>query len=436
MEAILTENHVEIFPDNAVKVLDLDDMVNINEKVTDLGIWLSGLRSYLSSRPRVVQGTDTSAWQQLAATEFKVVHAGINQCVILSSFILSNKDGLAELPSIEDGALSAADLLSLHEVLNEAVLISESFVNSTIQGPGQWRAWCAMLSRRIDETPAFYQVVRLAEGTGARYLPSRLIDISADPSCITPELAELVLVLPRFGIILRWLSVVKKMLAADRPLKSSLLIFSRVNELVLDLTSYIGNRLDRFPDQEAELFATLDAASYTASIELKKVYAQELAGVAAMRPAPSIYARIETAYSLLNDGFQQILAGFMRVVDPKAEIFDLFPEFQTKLQQSIVLRSELYSISQMVRGSEQAPEPESIEKMRHSLIAFRDGAMRYLFYKDTETVERFIEEILVTNQNKDLVPILHRFGAFLETLFGQVALRSVLEKHPFERPNN
>ena len=435
MEAILNDNDVEIFPDEAVTVLAQDyivDVVEMGEKVADLGIWLSGLRSYLASRPRMIQGSDSSAWQQLASTEFKVVHSGINQCVLLSAFILSNKDGIAELSSRDEGALSASDLLSLHEVLNEAALISESFVNSSIQGPGQWRAWSGMLGRRIDETPAFYEIVRFAENAGSTYLPSRMMEITANPSAINPELAELVLVLPRFGMILRWLSVVKKMLAADRPLKSSLLIFARVNELILDLTTYIGNRLDRFPDQEAELFATLDAASYTASIELKKVYTQELSGVAAMRPAPSIYARIETAYSLLNDGFQQILAGFMRVVDPKAEIFDLFPEFQTKLQQSVALRSELWATSQLVKDAEQAPKPEKIEKMRHSLIAFRSGAMRYLFYKDTETVERFIEEILVTNQNKDLVPILHRFGAFLETLFGQVALRSVLEKHPFE----
>ena len=39
---------------------------------------------------------------------------------------------------------------------------------------------------------------------------------------------------------------------------------------------------------------------------------------------------------------------------------------------------------------------------------------------------------MVTKQAKDLVPILHRFRAYLETLFGQVNLRAVFEKHPFE----
>jgi len=32
------------------------------------------------------------------------------------------------------------------------------------------------------------------------------------------------------------------------------------------------------------------------------------------------------------------------------------------------------------------------------------------------------------------VPILHRFGAYLETLFGQVNMRTVLADHPFENP--
>ena len=40
------------------------------------------------------------------------------------------------------------------------------------------------------------------------------------------------------------------------------------------------------------------------------------------------------------------------------------------------------------------------------------GALNYLFYKDTDTVERFVEEITVANRERDLVPILHRFGAY------------------------
>jgi hypothetical protein len=51
-----------------------------------------------------------------------------------------------------------------------------------------------------------------------------------------------------------------------------------------------------------------------------------------------------------------------------------------------------------------------------------------------ETVERFIEEVLNTTKKSELVSILHRFGAYLETLLGQVNMRVVLVDHPFNPP--
>jgi hypothetical protein len=73
--------------------------------------------------------------------------------------------------------------------------------------------------------------------------------------------------------------------------------------------------------------------------------------------------------------------------------------------------------------------------MRHSRRISKRRS-RSSFYKDKETFERFAEEIIVTKEKKDLVPILHRFGAYVETLFAQVNMRAVLEKHPFEVPKH
>ncbi len=72
------------------------------------------------------------------------------------------------------------------------------------------------------------------------------------------------------------------------------------------------------------------------------------------------------------------------------------------------------------------------DEIRRELTDFEQNSLHILFYKDKETVERFIEEVLITTSKKDLVPILHRFGAYLETLFGQINMRVVLANHPFE----
>jgi hypothetical protein len=72
-----------------------------------------------------------------------------------------------------------------------------------------------------------------------------------------------------------------------------------------------------------------------------------------------------------------------------------------------------------------------VDAVRKELTAFMHEPANFLFFKDRETLERFTEEVFATSENKDLVPILHRFGAYLETLFGLVNMRTVLASHPF-----
>lgn len=240
------------------------------------------------------------------------------------------------------------------------------------------------------------------------------------------------MVLPRFAKILKWLSVVGRMLENDEPLKTALLLFAQINKQMQEMISYINNRVLRFNNEENTLFSALDGAAYTASIELRKVYNQELKGLTEIRPTPLIYAKIETAYSLLNDSLQLTLVNFAQLIDRTIEPTDLFPNLQTKEEQSLLLRENMWNVLQYAKETEQNPEENLIKELNNKLIKFRDENLYFLFYKDMETVDRFIEEILITKDNKDLVPILHRFGAYIETLLGQINMRVVLANHPFE----
>lgn len=427
MAAVLVEDIAEVRPKSKELVVvdkrqrDLISSAVGQETATEFGIWLSGLESFLSvgHRPFISPldrdpGTD-------ASREFRLVHSTLERCSLLNVRLLTLADD-------QDPCFTFDELGKLASVLRDATQLSDCVLNSDSLSVGEWNAWTNMLLHRLNSVPAFRSLIFSAETEGERYLPEKLVKLVTDS-----DHTELVAILPRFARVLKWLSVVGNMLESDEPLKPALLIFARVNEQIFELTTYINNRLERFPDPEAELFAQLDAASYTASLELKKVYSQELAGIASLRPSPSVFARMETAHSLLSDGFHQIIAGFARMIDPKTDVFKLFPSFQKKLEQSLVLRQELWGLAERVQAAEQSPEKRHIEPLQLSLVGFMEETACHLFYKDTETVERFVEEILVTKQKKDLVPILHRFGAYLEALFGQVNLRAVLEKHPFER---
>ncbi len=437
MTAVLIENPVDVrvasaspsATDGAREQLVISE-VGI---AIELGIWLSGLESFLASGHHSFADSPDARLSADASKEFRLVQATVERCALLTSALLSSGKWINS-PQASAKGMVPKDVIDLASAFRDASVLGTSLIRSNSHGAGEWKAWCKLLSSRLGELPAFSGLIVFAEQQGERFLPAPLLELTEDRSQLDADRAELAFILPRFAKILKWLSVVGRMLEADEPLKPALLIFSRVNEQIFELTTYINNRLERFPNEEAELFAALDAASYTASIELKKVYSQELAGLARLRPSPSIYARMETAYALLNEGFQQILAGFAKMLDPDSTVFELFPNFAVKRQQSLELRNELWSVAQIVQQAEASPGREQIEALHKSLRGFMGGTARYLFYKDTETVERFIEEILVTKQNKDLVPILHRFGAYLETLYGQVNLRAALQMHPFE-PN-
>lgn len=400
----------------------------MSDVLVDLGIWLSGVESFLAAG-HISFGDVADDKAPNVAKEFRVVHSTLQRCAMLNALLLGDRRGEDAFITNE---ISFADLRDLSSVLRDACLLSEGMIHSDTLGPSEWKALSSMLSHRFSTLPGFTKLIRHAEAEGERYLPECLLGLVDSTDALSADHAELALILPRFAKVLKWLSVVGKMLDADEPLKPSLLIFSRVNDQIYEMTTYINNRLERFPDEEADMFSSLDAASYTASIELKKVYSQELAGVARLRPSPSVFARIETAHSLLNDGFQQILAGFAKLLDQKTDVIELFPSFRLKLDRSIILRDELGRLVRTIQAAETKAEKKEIDAMRKAVKEFMKGSVRYLFYKDSETVERFIEEIFVTKGNDDLVPLLHRFGAYLETLYGQVSMRAVLAQQKID----
>lgn len=427
----------------------ISDLSEKDELIFELGLWLSGLQSFLHAGNHSYFGESfdkaaTRDWMK----EFRLTHSTLLFCSKLSfqlGKILKHAHGskslAAELDLIDDldevegeFEISKDEIYRLSLALKDAILLNEGLMRAAPLSFGEWTAWCNLLLDKLRSLEIIAKLIARAEKAGENFLPAALNDLLvARPLPFALE-ADLRLVLPRFGRILKWLSVIETMLNTDKPLKPTLLIFSRIYELIQEMTGYINNRLLRSPNEENELFAQLDGAAYTASLELKKVYNYELSGLTELRATPSIYAKIETAFSLLNDSFQLTLINFAQLIDPKTETHKIFPNLKLKLERSIVLRQHLYALLQSVKEAEQNFDRYPMKRLHAQMQEFVGSSLAFLFYKDRETVERFIEEVLVTTNKKDLVPILHRFGAYLETLFGQVNMRIVLANHPFEYP--
>lgn len=401
----------------------------LEELCFELGLWFSGLESFLDVRNHFLSDEGKSAAARDWTREFRLTHSTLLHCSRLVNQLSAQLSAVGT-PSSADASI--AEIVTQDEagdlalMLRDAILLNEGLLRATPLRFGEWSAWGNSLTEKFGNEETVGRLVRAAEKVGEAYVPEAFERLLERKTLTHSVETDIRLVLPFFGKILKWLSVVDSMLQGDEPLKPAVLIFSRINEQIHEMTGFINNRLQRFPDEDDELFGHLDAAAYSASFELKKVYQHELAGLSDIRSTPSVLARVETAYSVLNDSFQMTLINLARLIDKDILSHEVFPQLAVKMENSLQLREDLESVLLSLKAAEADPANYPIEELCEQLVRFRATSLGNLFYKDRSTLERFIEEVLAAKGKKDLVPILHAFGAYAETLLGQVKMRIVL----------
>jgi hypothetical protein len=154
-----------------------------------------------------------------------------------------------------------------------------------------------------------------------------------------------------------------------------------------------------------------------------------------VRQPPHLFAKVENAAGLLRDCYQQSVVALAQSFDQSLDGAALFHSFRTKLEQSLELRRELWGLVRLVRRASAEGGSPPATQVLEAVAAFGEGGQRYLMYKDWEALERFTEEVDSARGASELSRTLHRFEAYLETLFGQVNMRAVLANHPFD-PNS
>lgn len=398
-----------------------------SDLVFDLGAWLTGLNGFLNVYDRSIAEADrANAATRDRHPEFYLTHDALVRVADLLRQVR-----LADPETIKNvlGA-SPKELGEAAAVLQECSVLNAALIKSTSLGYAEWKAWRQLLSGKVAKLALYDRLDAAMTAMGIRFLPDDLQELIKTNKLPLFEHTAVSSAATRLSRILRSLQLIREMLVKDEPLKATVLIFSCVYEQTRALIEHVNNSLARFHKEDTEIFALLDGTSYMATLELKKAYFEELAGLVALRPAPTTYARVEAAYGMLNDSMQQILTSFAKFVQPDVESSEVFPEFRKKLAESLLLRDHLVSVMNAIQAAEQKPEKQKMDTLTKELNDFLQEPIKFLFYKDRESFERFCEEIPAADGKKDLVPILHRFAAYVETLLRQVNLRSVLANYP------
>lgn len=427
-----TSSHDTTFlvePESIVPELETIPLVLDPEELAfEIGAWLTGMRSFAATCQPTFAGESRSGEHDLRR-EFRITTLALHR---LSRLILRFRRSLSPEEMQSHFGFHRRELDELSLIVQGAILLAEGQSTSRSVSFGEWNAWVGRTVQELDRNPVAMRLRDHAVKGAYVTLPARLRGLFEREDIDVSDRVDYLDVVPKVAAALRFLEVVGRMMRNDEPIKPALLILSAVHDQARGMIDHINLRLARHPNEEAALFNSLDSASYSASLELKKVFKQELKGIVAVLPPTSVFARTETAYSLLLDSFQQILVDLARTIDPSVTLFDFFPRFQIKLDQSLILREHLWQILKAVKAAEESPEKDKVEHLKQELADFVTITIRFLHYKDEETFERFTEEVHAAIDKKDLVPVLHRFGAYLDTLFGQVCMRAVLAEHPFQ----
>ncbi|MET0646236.1 MAG: hypothetical protein ABW208_06415 [Pyrinomonadaceae bacterium] len=411
----------------------------------ELSLWLRALRSFFNAANHPLTDAERSG---LGERSFKCETGVVRDALVRCLHLLSNLargeavPGLAEegaAATVQDapphgaalGLVGAKDSLKdLGEVFKDVCRLSDALLESNTVGFVAWSSLGSILERELTRSEAVGIILNAGHAAGAAELQGQLVTLAHG---LTPEdLGEdLLEIFQSFSRLLALLRFVEISLKGDTQLKRLLPIFTLINEETRALLDFIEGRALRVEGVGRGASEILDGTAYAVRMELRKAFEHELTGLCSVRQPPQLYAKVENATGLLRDCYQQSVVALAHSFEPGLDGGALFRSFTTKLEQSLELRRELWGLVLLVaRASADGHEPPATHVLE-ALNAFAEGPQRYLMYKDWDALERFAEEIDSARDAGELSRTLHRFEAYLETLFGQVNMRAVLADLPF-----
>lgn len=226
--------------------------------------------------------------------------------------------------------------------------------------------------------------------------------------------------------ILRYLSAVRLQMEDANALKRSLLIFSLVHAEIKSIISFLGDEFVRNEHPDAFFTELIEVIIYSLSMELKKVMHIELVGAASLKQYDLIYAKIQNSQGILLNSLQHILVSIAQYFDPKVEGHDLFPDYVTRLDQSVRLRRDLLGLFEYIRKFTKAGQLPELSDLLKRVESFREGSMKILMYKDWSDFDHFYQELIGCRTTGTLNFTLNRFEVYLLTLVKEVNKRSIL----------
>ncbi|MGI9105325.1 MAG: hypothetical protein ACR2G4_03660 [Pyrinomonadaceae bacterium] len=233
---------------------------------------------------------------------------------------------------------------------------------------------------------------------------------------------------------LDYLHLIEKKVQQDQLLASTFSVFTHVHKESLALIEYLETCVLQLEEGGEDLLSTLDGIGYAIGHEVGRVYGFELVGLHDPEHNP-LRAKLERAHGMLCNCFQQSTISLAQVLDSTFDGEYLFSDFHPRREEALTLYRDLWHLVQLARRADKECDQFSVALLVAHLKRFRDGSMCYLMYKDWEEYEGFVKKVTGARRILEIGPALEGLTCYLETLLGQVRLRSVLANLSFIVPD-
>jgi hypothetical protein len=419
------------------------DRDNRRAAARELNVWLSALPSFLVLKNHPLSDAEKSCLtERNYIHETRILKQVLRRCLHLYLVLSSDPrddqsathDETLRASSSFDGESASQPMIlfaGVRESLAEIYGASCALAQAKKIDQDAWSGLCGLLSRALRSKESRVDGARSAPG---EILRQRLPDVHTLIESVAPtvQVKDVTVVLSLFACSLDHLGFVGAWLDDDRPLKTTLPVFAHVHDSAREAVATLERMARRATEERSEWYELCDGAGYAVGMELNKVFRHELVGLAASRHPSTIFTKVENSHGLLRECFQQTILSLVRALDPAFDGEKLFDTMHAKLRQSLLLRQELWALSESVRRAERDGDRKPLAPLVARLRAFQTGAMRHLMYKDWESFERFVAEVTAARGAVELVPVLHRFATYLDALFNQINMRAVLADHSFD----
>lgn len=263
-----------------------------------------------------------------------------------------------------------------------------------------------------------------------------------------------------FSRFLKYLKYINNTSEDPDVLKSSLPIFSLIHSEARSLKTYIESdipkelKTTKKTEKSAQPLRTaflnfLDSLSFQINMELKKTFQQILRDAAEIHSSGTLRTIIDNSKGVLNNFFQQSIVSISQIVKPEINGYDIFPDFVSRIEQSLRLREDIWIMYQLVTKFETAinspkPNPVLIKKsfnaLQEFIIYFKNLSYNLLRVSDLEDFNKFFQQIDdyleedLENQLKidELKKLLHLFSIFLSTTLSHINNRQELKNKPVD----